>query len=80
MLWIYFLSNSLTAEDIEEIHKIPEEEFQAIVKKKLEEFQTKNNIQYSSQPPKVSDLLGITDNRIGISDGVSLMKHLINYL
>ena len=72
-----FLSNSLTAEDIEEIHKIPEEEFQAIVKKKLEEFQTKNNIQYSSQPPKVSDLLGITDNRIGASDEVSLMNYIL---
>ena len=70
----------MTAEDIEEIHKIPEEEFQAIVKKKLEEFQTKNNIQYSSKPPKVSDLLGITDNKIGVSDEVSLMQNFINHL
>ena len=65
-----FLFDSLTAEDIEEIHKIPEEEFQAIVKKKLEEFQAENDIKYSSQSPQVSDWLAITDTRLGVSDGV----------
>ena len=69
-----FVLNSLTAEDIEEIHKIPEEEFQAIVKKKLEEFQTENDIKYSSQSPQVSDWLAITDNRIGLTDGVCIFR------
>ena len=67
---------SLTAEDIEEIHKIPEKEFQAIVKKKLQEFQNSNPTD-SSSPLHASSLLSITDNRLGINEGFGIDEDAI---
>ena len=67
---------SLTAEDIEEIHKIPEKEFQAIVKKKLQEFQNSNPTD-SSSPLHASSLLTITDNRLGINEELGIDEDAI---
>ena len=56
----------MTKEDIEEINKIPEGEFQKIVQKKLQDLQNSNKVAEAiSEKVQVSESLPITDNKIG---------------
>ena len=62
----------MTKEDIEEINKIPEGEFQKIVQKKLQDLQNSNKAA-AGEPDKLqlSESLPIKDNKIGNSEEVS---------
>ena len=67
----------MTKEDIEEINKIPESEFQKIVQNKLQELQNSNEVAAAaSNKVQLSDVLPIKDNKVGNAETVITLGYL----